>query len=276
MKAAPPRALTAMLVFVGIAVVGYLDYLSGNEIRIFPLYYLPIILAAWVFRWPGALIASLLASFAWLISLLETGNGYSNGYIWVINTFTQGVAFLMVSLLVAKLREFIEREQVLGRTDPLTQLYNTRAFNEQTNLVLGLCHRYSRPVTLAFIDLDNFKNVNDTLGHAQGDALLRKVASVLQSSFRSSDIIARLGGDEFAVLFPETEAEHAGAMLERLRQRLIEIPELKTSAVSASIGAIAYVIAPEHPNEMLKRADALMYSVKKAGKNRVMLDQVAG
>jgi len=273
LKIIAPRLATALVVVLGIALVGYIDYITGSEIRIFPLYYLPIVLAAWKFRRTGAVLASLLASGAWLASLLVADHKYSSNLIWTINTVTQAIAFLVVSMLVAKLHDVIAREEALGRIDLLTELCNVRGFNEQADRVLALCNRYARPVTLAFIDIDNFKNVNDTLGHSAGDLLLRKVATVLKASFRSSDIIARFGGDEFVVLLPETEADHASALLEKLRLRLLGLPEFKDSSVSASIGAIAYSNAPEQSSDMIKRADTLMYTVKRTGKNRVMLEK---
>lgn len=257
----------------GIAAIGVIDFLTGIEIRVFPLYFLPIILAAWHLGKPGAAWASFSATIAWAASMYVGGRSYSHWSIWTINFFTQGIAFLVVAMLVAKVREALLRERSLSRTDPLTGLANSRAFYEQARGILALCNRNSRPVTLAYVDLDNFKQVNDSLGHQQGDALLCEVANVFSECLRSSDIPARVGGDEFIILLPETAASDAHAALEKIQRRLVQDPRFQRCAVTASIGAVAYAHAPDDLDGMIKAADNLMYQVKGASKNNVKVEQ---
>lgn len=265
----------AILVLAGILLVGYVDYLTGTEIRIFPLYFLPLVLGAWHFGRSGGIVFSLIAAVVWAVSLYEAGRNYSADYIWGVNLVTQGSAFLVVTLLVAWLRDGLEREKALSRTDSLTGLANSRSFYEQAGAALSLCQRNLRPVTLAYIDLDNFKKVNDTLGHEKGDEILQKAAEVMVSSLRASDVIARIGGDEFVVLLPETGAEDAKVALEKLRSRMTMTPQFQVTAVSPSIGAVAYLQATAQLGDMLKAADELMYQSKAAGKNRLTI-KVAG
>jgi diguanylate cyclase (GGDEF)-like protein len=134
--------------------------------------------------------------------------------------------------------------------------------------------RGKRPVTLAYLDLDDFKAVNDALGHKGGDNLLRAVARILQSSVRSSDLAARLGGNEFAVLLTGLGPEEARQTLERLRASLTQPPTDTSSAVTVSIGAVTFMMPPDDIQAMIQMADAVLYSAKKDGKNRIHLDVI--
>ena len=183
----------AAIVLVAMLVIGYLDYITGNEIRIFPLYFLPLAWTAIVFGRTGAILASLLATTIWFTAQYLSGREYSHEYIWFINFITQGTAFLLVTLLMASLRTALGRERELSRTDALTGLLNSRALHEIAGAELTLCHRHRRPAVMAFIDLDNFKSVNDTHGHDRGDKLLRQVGELLKNSVRSADVVARIG-----------------------------------------------------------------------------------
>jgi diguanylate cyclase (GGDEF)-like protein len=259
----------SVLILIGILLVGVVDYLSGTEVRVFPLYFLPLIPAAWVFGRTGAVGSSLVATAAWAASLYLAGSHYSHGYIWLINVLTQGATFLVVSLLIAWLHASLQRERVLSSTDTLTRLANRRAFYEQAGAALALCHRKSNPVSLAYIDLDNFKQVNDAYGHGSGDALLRAVGEILRSCLRASDVSGRFGGDEFVIMLPDTTADHARTVLEKIRIRIAQTPEVRACSVTVSIGAVAYPKAPTDISVMIKAADELMYSVKNGGKDGV-------
>jgi len=154
-----------MTAAVGILLIGVIDYASGAELRVFPLYFAPVSLVAWHHGRAGALLAAALCSISWLASNLLTGLSFSTPSLWVANTFVQGVSFATVGLLIASLRAALVREQDLGRTDPVTSVSNSRAFHEESGRLLALCRRKARPVTMAYIDLDHFKAVNDRLGH---------------------------------------------------------------------------------------------------------------
>ena len=124
-------------------------------------------------------------------------------------------------------------------------------------------------MTLAYIDLDNFKAVNDTLGHHGGDDVLRRTAAVIRQCIRASDVAARLGGDEFVVLLPETGQEVSGGVLERLRSQLAKAFDEAACPVTASVGAVSFAEPPREVDELVRQADAAMYAAKAAGKNRV-------
>ncbi len=181
------------------------------------------------------------------------------------------------------LRERAERElneanaelRRLANTDGLTQLYNRRAFMEALARELDRGIRYERPLSLILLDLDHFKKVNDTHGHAAGDDVLRGTADALRSVCRGLDVPGRLGGEELAVLLPETDAEGAMILAERLRERIqdgvFESPAHATFAVTASLGVAAASSETRTPEALVQRADEALYKAKKSGRNRVVL-----
>jgi diguanylate cyclase (GGDEF)-like protein len=268
------RVACMALVLGTILLISHLDFFSGVELRVFPLYYLPIAFAAWHFGWLGALAAAALSTFGWYASNQLAGLQFSHSVIWAVNGFSQGLSFAIVGLLVAALRSTMARERTLSRMDLLCPLLNRRAFFEESVRLLALCRRSKRPITLAYLDLDNFKAVNDSRGHKAGDDLLRTVAQVLTASIRSSDVAARLGGDEFVILLPEVGPEQAQSVLERLRAAICQSHPDLPSPVSVSVGAVTYMLAPDDLETMVQKADAVMYSAKNEGKNRVYLDVI--
>ncbi len=268
------RVIRGGLVLGGILLIAVADFFSGVEVRTFPLYYAPISLAAWYFGRAGSVAAASLCALAWFESNQLAGMQFSHPAIWVANTIVQGTSFTIVGLLVASLKLALSRERALSRIDPLCRLLNSRAFYEDSDRVLAVCRRGNHPVTLAYLDLDNFKAVNDALGHKAGDNLLRAVAEVIQSSVRSRDLAARLGGDEFAILLPELGPDEVRQTLERLRVALRQ-PTLDLSCdVTASIGAVTFMRAPDDVQAMVQMADSVMYSAKADGKNRVLLQLI--
>jgi diguanylate cyclase (GGDEF)-like protein len=268
------RVACMALVLGAILLISTLDVFSGVELRVFPLYFLPITFAAWHFGWLGAVAAAALSTFGWYASNQLAGMEFSHAVIWAGNSVSQGLSFAIVGLLVAALRSTMARERTLSRMDLLCPLLNRRAFFEESVRLLALCRRSKRPITLAYLDLDNFKAVNDSRGHKAGDDLLRTVAQVLTASIRSSDVAARLGGDEFVILLPEVGPEQAQWVLERLRAAICQSHPDLPSPVSVSVGAVTYILAPDDLDMMVQRADAVMYSAKNEGKNRVYLDVI--
>lgn len=268
------RVTRGGLVLGGILLIAVADFSSGVELRTFPLYYAPISLAAWYFGRAGAVAAASLCALAWFESNQLAGMQFSHPAIWVANTIVQGASFAIVGLLVASLKLALSRERALSRLDPLCRLLNSRAFYEDSDRLLALCRRGKHPVTLAYLDLDNFKAVNDAFGHKAGDNLLRAVAEVIQSSVRSRDLAARLGGDEFAMLLPELGPNEVRQTLERLRVALSQPTGDLSHGVTSSIGAVTFMRAPDDVQAMVQMADSVMYSAKADGKNRVQLQLI--
>jgi diguanylate cyclase (GGDEF)-like protein/PAS domain S-box-containing protein len=169
-----------------------------------------------------------------------------------------------------KLQAALESEKNLARVDFLTGIPNRRMFNQALTLEAKRSRRYGRPITLVYIDVDNFKYMNDHFGHATGDELLKTIGTTLETSVRSTDMAARLGGDEFAVLLPETDEASAGVIVAKLRQNLNASIGPKAWPVTFSFGVVTFPIALDSTEEMIKRADEFMYEAKRGGKSAVV------
>lgn len=259
-----------------IALTGVLDYATGVEYRLFPLYLLPICLVAWRLGYPSTIAAAWFSAATWLVSNYLGGLSFSTNVVWVTNTITQGVSFSFVGVLVVLSRRAFALAHTRSRTDDLTGLLNTRAFSEEAPRMIALCNRHKRPVTVAYLDLDHFKQVNDRFGHARGDQVLATAASALREAARDSDLVARLGGDEFALLLPETDEVGAAIVLERARANVIRSLRDETVRVTVSIGAVTGQPGKRLLDELLKLADANLYDAKARGKDRVVLAMLGG
>ncbi len=165
---------------------------------------------------------------------------------------------------------FGELQQLLAATDPMTNLFNFRYLYNCLDKEISKSHRYDHPLSVAIIDLDDFKAVNDTYGHQAGDELLRAVGEVLANGVREADMVARYGGEEFSVVLPETIKADAMKVIEKLRLRIdaIRLPAYPGLHVTASIGVAGFPEDGEEKTDLLVRADEVLYLAKQAGKNR--------
>ena len=178
-----------------------------------------------------------------------------------------------VSVENVDLHETVQRQAV---TDELTGLFNHRRFQEVMTQEVERARRYGQEMGLIMLDIDNFKRVNDTYGHLQGDEVLREVARVLRQSSREIDEPARYGGEEMAVALPQTDLEGAYRFAERVRHRIeaLELPLLEgggTLRVTASFGAASLTAAAgDGKDALVASADAALYRAKRSGKNRTV------
>jgi diguanylate cyclase (GGDEF)-like protein/PAS domain S-box-containing protein len=184
--------------------------------------------------------------------------------------------FLVQVQDVTHRRRYEENLHYLATHDPLTGLHNRASFADQLNTHADLVRRYGSGGALLLLDLDHFKYVNDTLGHQAGDQVIARVAKVLASRLRDTDVLARLGGDEFAALLPRATAETATRvaedLLEALRAERIGVPGANGRAMTASIGVALFEATDELCGEnVLVNADVAMYDAKEGGRNRLAL-----
>src|ERR1051325_4675907 len=178
----------------------------------------------------------------------------------------------VVSVAMAGLQRLRRSQAELAKLviqDQLTNVLNARAFADRLAQELDRNRRYPHPLSLLYMDLDNFKVINDTHGHQTGDAVLRLVADAMRGSVRQADVVGRLGADEFAVLLPETDAQLADAAAKRLVAGLRNVFK-GTPSVTASIGVVSCSATDASTDDLLRRADQAMYDAKRMGKDRVV------
>lgn len=184
--------------------------------------------------------------------------------------------------LIGHLEKLIQSEQKLiienalinklSKTDALTELYNHKTFHEHLDRMVEQCEANSIPLQLAIIDIDNFKNINDTYGHSTGDLVLKKVAEQMKTSVLHDDFISRYGGEEFAIVFMRNSLNEAFTVVESLRQRIASYnhPQLDNKAITVSIGLHEYKKG-EYKKGLFNTADSMLYTAKKSGKNKVVV-----
>ena len=258
-----------MASFASIAVIGSIDYLTGFEISFSFFYLIPVYIASWHFGRQFGLFVALICAITWYVADIASGHIYSAQYIGLWNMLTRFGFYVIFTILLDRLRESYQAEQKLARTDRTTGAANSRYFYEVAQLELERARRTGNNFAIAYIDLDNFKFVNDQFGHLQGDALLRSVVDTAQGNLRAIDIIARLGGDEFAVLLPETGEAGAKNAVSKIQTGLLEKMRSNNWPVTFSMGVVIYTAPPSSVDAMLHEADQLMYAIKSNNKNGV-------
>lgn len=256
----------SVVLFVLISSIDY--YIVTVDLGLSIFYVAPIAILAWYVGRRSSFALSMMSAIAWGLAE-HRAKEYTNLLFPIWNAGVRLTFFLLVSYLMVSLKAAYEREKQFARIDGLTQILNRRFFMEVLEQELVRSHRYHYPITLAYLDLDNFKAVNDKQGHHVGDLLLKQVARTLTGTLRDSDRIARLGGDEFAVLLPHLAPEEAKMAIHRIHGQLLQQIEATTWGVGFSLGAVTCQTYKLSVQDLLNEADKLMYSVKHDGKNQV-------
>jgi len=263
----------AFNVLVGVfcaVLLGAIDYYSdlyiGTDYPLNFFYLLPVAFVAW-FAGRNAAVAIAVACVAIKISILAPVSETLSLLIW--KNCSSFAFFLVVGLLLAKLRQLLDKERALSRIDHLTGAVNRKVFLEVTTNEIYRLRRNDQPFTLAYIDLDNFKEINDTRGHSTGDLLLQTVVATISENIRRTDVVSRLGGDEFAVLLTNSDEQAAFIAIQKIRQQLHLRVLQQNLAVTFSVGVLTCTVAPNTVDEIITLADNLMYEVKKSGKNGI-------
>jgi diguanylate cyclase (GGDEF)-like protein len=282
-------SLTWPQVIAAIAVIMYITYYSDHD-RAIPLMVSLLVLSFGAFRFTMRefLLASgiVLAGYAGVINLLfwnkpESVNVYLEGFTWLTMAAVLP-CFAFVGGRLSELRQRLRRTndeltgalqmiQKMATHDTLTSLPNRALFNETLNHAIAKAARHKRPLALFFLDIDRFKNINDTLGHATGDKVLQEAARRLTSAVRTSDLVARLGGDEFVLLI-EDYAAHDDLVDVATKVLATFVPTFSIDgqelAMSVSVGVCTYPTGGEDAQQLLSSADIAMYRAKEQGRNR--------
>ncbi len=192
---------------------------------------------------------------------------------WELKLFSLLTNFMAVALSNAKIYTHLER---VSLTDPLTGLFNRRYFENYLHKELARAERFNRPFSLVMMDIDNFKNFNDQLGHPAGDSLLKSIADIMAETARTSDIITRYGGEEFCIILPEITPDGAKIFSERLRHIIHAHPFENRNVqpegrITISMGTASYPKNAQRVEDLIKKADTALYHAKRKGKNRVVV-----
>jgi len=253
------------------------------------LLFIPIALAGMMIGGKSPFFYSVPASLAITASYLIIGSEfllpgfeiegiYGGIFLGCQIVLHQGLAttFLITSSHIeTTIEQFIHQtEQLshLANTDPLSGLANRRFFVEQLEREFARAKRYRRPLTLLYLDLDDFKSINDRFGHVVGDDVIRNLSMSMRAVLRSTDLLARIGGDEFAVLLPETSIKGGVGVTNKLKRALIAFtsrPDSVISSLTFSAGLAQYRFEDESIDALLARADRAQYQAKDAGKGQV-------
>ncbi|MDJ0846390.1 GGDEF domain-containing protein [Crocosphaera sp.] len=261
-----PQSFIIGLSLFLVVIITLIDYCIKIDIGVSIFYLFPIFITTWYGSRKIGLIFSLICSLGWLWAETQISG---NPQLWLEewNAAVRFCFFVIVTYLLSELKEAYEREKKLARTDSLTGAVNRRFFRELLQGEIERLDRYNHPFTLAYFDVDNFKTVNDKLGHSQGDYLLMVIRETIEINIRHNDTLARLGGDEFALILIEIDYERANVVLNRIQEQLLKMVKIEKMPVSFSIGAITYYVSPESVDRAIEEVDYLMYDIKNSGKN---------
>ncbi|HEV8613330.1 MAG TPA: GGDEF domain-containing protein, partial [Gemmatimonadales bacterium] len=187
-----------------------------------------------------------------------------------------GVMTVLATVVVYRLR----RHRTLSNSDPLTGLYNRAYFEEFLAAEVRRSQRYAKSFAVAMVDIDRFKNFNDSYGHAGGDEALKAVATVIRRGVRRSDLVARYGGEEMVLVMPETTLNQARVRLEAIRvavaEEAIKLPKRDERVrITVSAGVACWPADAENPDDLLHIADARLFHAKALGRNRVVSSSIA-
>ena len=261
---------------VSIGLIGLFDYLTGNEIAFSLFYLVPIALATLALGRSAGLAISFVSALTLLAAEIAAGQNYSHPSVYVLNTLIRTLFYGVVAYLIGELQKSRKEEQLAARTDFTTGAINARYFNELLQMEINRIRRYPHPITLVYMDVDNFKLVNDLFGHRIGDEVLRFIVSELKSQLRSTDTIARLGGDEFVLLLPSTRQAEARLVVSKVYANLLEKMKQRNWPVTFSMGAVTCEFSPYSAEQLINIADEVMYEVKNSTKNDIRFRTWAG
>ena len=260
-------ALCALL----IGVLGGIDLATVREANIGVFYVLPVCMAAWAIGVGAGLAAAMASS---LVRTVAYANdvGASSAAVLSFNAASALTAYGVVALLLGTVRRHFDDNRRMADTDPLTGVLNKRAFMAAADSALAGLDRHGGALLLAYLDLDGFKAVNDSAGHAAGDHVLRAFADAARRELEFEDLLGRVGGDEFVMLKMIDDLDDGYAIAEAVHARLCDALGLLPHDVTCSMGAVIVQAGDIADHQrLLALADALMYEVKRDGKNSLRL-----
>ena len=236
----------------------------GISLTIF--FFVPVSLTIWgVGKREGILVLIVSIILIFVIHILKVRPSNALSHYWHLSS--QSTILFIVAFILIALKNSLHKAESLSRTDYLTGAVNARHFYKLAEIEKSRAERFEQPLSIVYLDIDDFKTINDTFGHHHGDRLLRKTVETIRSRIRSIDTIARLGGDEFALLLPNAGYKEVHEILRRIYDSIYSSDENNNRTVTFSIGAVTCPTMNHSIEEMVNEADRLMYDSKLGGKN---------
>ncbi len=248
----------------------------GHDIPVADFLLIPVAVTGWLVK---ARLYAYVAAFCTAgasVVIATTGQAQAPVAAALAAAGVRFVLYLIVLALLGAIRQMQLARELEARTDFVTGAANARAFEEAAAAEIERGLRYGPPLSLLYLDVDDFKAVNDTFGHGVGDAVLAELSHVLRCSVRSNDLVARLGGDEFAVLMPEADRFAALAVARRVRDETARVTAPDGRAVRCSVGVASYLSPSASVDALIHDADTLMYRAKEQGKDRIASAEFEG
>jgi len=261
--------LLAIVAVALLGCIGLIHYLLRPQFTLSLTYLIPVGFASWYVGTRYGLFLSVLSVATWIFVEIASNQPYSPFMTYCLYAVARLSFCVGVTLLLGRFKTALSVERTLSRVDYLTGAVNWRSFYESASMEIERCNRYGCSFTIAYIDIDNFKDLNDRFGHTTGDNVLQAIANTVKINIRKVDIVARLGGDEFVILFPETSEVAASAAIQKIKNAFEQHKYLKKFSVTFSIGILTCKACPPSVDSTITLADSLMYSAKKRGKNEI-------
>lgn len=262
------RAPKSLILFVSLfllgAVAGF-DFITGHEVSFSIFYLFPIAIVTMFIGTAEGILLSTVCAVLWLINDWSSNPEYSSSFVYFWNSAVRLGFFLITALLLSALK----KQMQFARTDFLTGIPNRRGLIDSGARELEMSRRYNYTLTIVYVDINNFKKINDTFGHHVGDIALQKIAASISRSIRMTDTVARIGGDEFVILLPRTELEYAKEITQRIKENLLEEMKANGWYIILSMGIITFHRIPKTIDDAIKQVDEMLYTSKKEGKDTV-------
>ncbi|CDH45776.1 diguanylate cyclase [Candidatus Contendibacter odensensis] len=256
-----------IIAFLSVMGIGVVDCITGSQITFALFYLFPVVIAAWFSNKNTAIAISLFSAVTWLAVDYFLNRIYPNLLVYSWNYLSRFILLIIIALLLRALKTLLLEKHDLSREDPVTKSLNFRAFHEIAEVEVSRAIRYGYALSLAYIDVDNFKAINDTRGHDAGNKLLCAVVDAIRENLRDSDIVARVGGDEFILLLPVTDQASAQIVIAKIQNHLMSVMDKNDWPVTFSFGVLTCIENIPAIDRIIAMADHLMYSVKKGSKN---------
>lgn len=254
-----------VLSFLITIAVAYADSKTGHEVSLSIFFLIPVSLAAIASNFRVGIAISVVSAIAWYWNDVSSGPAHSHWLIPVWNSVMRFGYFILHSFFLSRYVEQLAINREYANTDTLTGARNSRYL--RIRLTKEMESASAGNLTLAYIDLDNFKQVNDQYSHAEGDIVLRSFVDLVTARIRETDFLARIGGDEFVLVMPGCDTESSRNAIEVIIANARKLFLEKGWPISLSIGAVTTRTRTISSEDLIASADHLMYDAKKQGKN---------